>query len=176
MMRAIFLDRDGTINHDSKDFIKNWHEFKFLPGSKQAIKMFCDNGFRVFLITNQSGLARGLFSEQDLSEIHGNMVKEIEEAGGRIDEIFYCRHLPEDGCKCRKPSPELIFQASKLHNIDLKQSYMIGDKKADIDAGRNAGCMTVLVRTGNGKDYKGEQPDIIANDLLEAAHAIIKKK
>ena len=173
-MKAVFLDRDGTINEDSPAFIKSWSEFRFLPRAKKALSLLSNSGFKIIIVTDQSGIGRGLLSLEDLSDIHRKMTAEIEAAGGRIDGIFFCGHHPNDGCSCRKPKTGMFQQASQAHAIDLSKSYMIGDKPADIEAGKRAGCRAILVKTGLDASYQGLEPDFVAEDILEAANIIIK--
>lgn len=171
-MKAVFLDRDGVINEEA-GYVTSWDQFRFIPGSKEALRLLHSSGYKVFVITNQSGVARGLISESSLLEIHRRMSSEIGEAGGRVTEIYYCGHHPEDGCRCRKPGTGLLERAAAEYGIDLPGAYMIGDKPADIEAGKRAGSKTILVRTGYGMDYQGPEPDFIAADLLEAANMIV---
>jgi D-glycero-D-manno-heptose 1,7-bisphosphate phosphatase len=172
-MRAIFLDRDGVINEESPDYIKSWEEFHFLPGSLEAIKLLSLSDFKVFVVTTASGIARKFFTEADLTRIHETMLKEIRKNGGRIDGIYYCPHLPKDLCKCRKPETGLFEQALENYDIDIENSYIIGDKGSDIEAGKRFGCKTIRVRTGYGSSYSGPEPDFVAQDLLEAAKYIV---
>jgi D-glycero-D-manno-heptose 1,7-bisphosphate phosphatase len=173
-MKTVFLDRDGIINKDCKDYVKNWEEFSFLPGSKEAIAMLSKSGFNIFVVTNQSGIGRGVYSESDLHCIHEKMSKELEKSGGRIDKIYFCAHVPEDACKCRKPGTGMLKEASLEHGIDLKKSFMIGDKATDICAGKSAGCRTILVRTAISENYEGPQPDFCAGSLLEAVKIVLE--
>lgn len=172
-MKAVFLDRDGVVNRERADYVKSWAEFEFLPGSKEGIALLCRNSCKVFVITNQSGVARGVVSEESILEIHRNMVAEVEAAGGRIEEVYYCGHHPEDMCRCRKPEIGLFERAFADHGIDPQKSYMVGDKQADIEAGKRAGCRTILVRTGYGMNYSGPRADFVADDILEAAKIIV---
>jgi D-glycero-D-manno-heptose 1,7-bisphosphate phosphatase len=179
---VVFLDRDGVINRDSPDYIKSWSEFEFLPGSLEALKKLTVNGFAVIVITNQSVIQRTMVSLRELEHIHDMMKKAVRSNGGEIKDIFFCPHVPEDECGCRKPSPGLILEAGKKHRIDLKTSIMVGDSAKDIECARNAGCGNViLVKTGNGvmaeKQLKAKRihPDVIVRDLLEAAHWIISR-
>lgn len=178
--KFVFLDRDGVINQDSPDYIKNWKEFIFIPGSITAICNLNRAGFDVIIITNQSGIGRKLIHPSDLNEIHNNLVKEITAKGGRITDIFFCPHTPQDNCNCRKPLPNMLLQAQKKYTIDLSASIMVGDSAKDIECGQNA-CIgkTILVKTGNYKTAqkilteKGLKPDHITSDLLSAAKWII---
>jgi len=179
--KVVFLDRDGVINLDSSDYIKSWSEFKFIPQSIEAIKELTLKGFNVIVITNQSVINRNMVSGKGLEYIHDMMKNEIRSGGGLINDIFFCPHIPEDNCDCRKPRPGLIFQAQKAYSIDLKEAVMVGDSAKDIECARNAGCGTaVLVKTGNGAeaektlDEKKIFPDHIAQDLYEAVQWISK--
>lgn len=173
---TVFLDRDGVINHDSDAYIKHPDEFHFISKSPDAIALLNAKGFQVILITNQSAVARGMISVQTLDAILKKMTRGVEQAGGRIKDIFFCPHGPNQGCDCRKPKPGMILQAVACHGIDLKKAFMIGDSAKDIECGKNAGCaITILVKTGNGKKAlaalteKGIVPDFLAGDLYEAA-------
>jgi D-glycero-D-manno-heptose 1,7-bisphosphate phosphatase len=146
----IILDRDGVINYDSPDYIKSPQEWQAIPGSLEAIVKLNQHGYKVAIATNQSGLARGYFDEDTLTAIHQKMQKQLQTLGGHIDAIFYCPHLPEVGCACRKPQPGLLYQARDYFNIDLINTLMIGDSKKDLEAAQNAPCKGILVKTGNG--------------------------
>jgi len=143
--KAVFLDRDGIINKE-KNFITSWKEFEFVTGIFDNIKKLKKAGFLVIIVTNQSGVKRGLFTEETLKQIHVNMEKILKENEAKIDDIFYCPHYEDDNCKCRKPKPGMILEAAKKHNIDLKQSWVIGDTRRDIEAGERVGCNTILVK------------------------------
>lgn len=180
LKKVVFLDRDGTINVDSVDYVKSRSEFAFIPGSIEAIKDLTANGCTTIVITNQSALARGFVSPEELDAIHAMMCREVAAAGGKITDIFFCPHLPDDGCRCRKPAPGLIDQARQKYDIDLADSVMIGDSAKDIECGRNAGCgRTVLVESGLARDVekkllkKSIAADFVAGNLLEAAAWII---
>ena len=177
----VFLDRDGVINIDSSEYVKNESEFEFIPKSPEAIALLCKNGFHVIVITNQSLIGRKMISRKTLDAIFKKMKEGVKKAGGNIKDIFFCPHTPEECCSCRKPKPGLILDAQKKYQIDLAQSCMVGDSAKDIECARNAGCSkTLLVKTGNGlkaehKLYeKGITPDFIGSDLYETALWIIK--
>jgi len=149
-MKVIVLDRDGVINHDSDDYIKSVDEWIPIDGSIQAIAKLCDSGYRVMVATNQSGLARNLFDEYTLAHIHHMLCSMVEEAGGVIDGIFYCPHLPDEGCNCRKPGVGLLEQIELEYDCKLQGAYYIGDSFKDVEAALKFGCKPVLVRTGKG--------------------------
>ena len=183
LKNVVFLDRDGVINRNSPDYIKSWAEFKFLPGSIDAIKLLNLNGFVVIIITNQSVINRNMVSLDGLEYIHSMMKSAFKSGGGEIKDIFYCPHIPEDRCDCRKPEPGLIHRAKKTYHIDLANSVMVGDSVKDIMCARNAGCgHSILVKTGNGVDaekilaQKKIFPDQVAEDLLDAAKWIVGNK
>lgn len=148
---AVILDRDGVINHDSKDYIKSLDEFKLISGSVQAIADLHKAGWPVFVITNQSGLERGLYDEQTLAEMHKHLYQEVFKQGGDIQAIYYCPHHPDSGCECRKPKPGLFKQLALEHQIDLSQSYYVGDKSTDIEVALRVQAQPILVRSGQGQ-------------------------
>jgi len=181
-MKAIFLDRDGVINRDPGfgDYIKSWEEFQFLPGSIEAIKKLTENGYEIFVISNQAGVSKGLYSQEALDEITRNMLKAIESSGGRIHSVTYCIHLPEQGCSCRKPKTGMIESAVKGFDIDFKETYFIGDSRLDVGVGRNVGCKTILLLTGKEnpdriKDWPFK-PDFIKKDLKKAVEWVLKQR
>ncbi|MFH1479062.1 MAG: D-glycero-beta-D-manno-heptose 1,7-bisphosphate 7-phosphatase [Candidatus Omnitrophota bacterium] len=181
-MKAIFLDRDGVINIDpgKGDYIKSWEEFKFFPGSIEAIKKLNRAGYKIFVISNQAGVSKGLYSKTALDEITSNMLKEVRDQGGEISSVHYCIHLPEEGCSCRKPKTGLIEKATKGLDIDFENTYLIGDSRLDVGAGKNVGCKTILLLTGKEdpediKDWE-MQPDSIKDNLKEAVEWLLEKK
>ncbi|MFP4040550.1 MAG: D-glycero-beta-D-manno-heptose 1,7-bisphosphate 7-phosphatase [Desulfosudaceae bacterium] len=174
--KIVFLDRDGVINEDSPDYIKSWSEVTFIPGSLEAIRRLTRAGFAIIVVTNQSAVGRGLCSGEGLNYIFAKMNSRIAEEGGRLLDIFYCPHLPEDDCSCRKPRPGLIYQARDRYDLNLDSACLIGDSARDIRCARAASCgYAILVRTGNGRQAEKElaagniEPDFVAADLLEAA-------
>jgi len=181
MEYTIFLDRDGVINMDSPNYIKNESEFEFIPKSPEAIALLNENGFSVIVITNQSLIGRKMADQKDLDAIFKKMEKGVEKLGGRIKDIFFCPHTPKDNCLCRKPNPGLILEAKKKYNLDLDHSLMIGDSAKDIECARNAGCSkALLVKTGNGPKAetelsgKGILPDFTGRNLYETALWVIE--
>ena len=189
MKRAIFMDRDGTVS-DEVGYINHIDRYRLLPRSADAIRRINAAGFLAFVITNQSGVARGLFDEALLHEVHARLRGWLEQEGARLDGIYYCPHHPKEGtapwrqeCECRKPRPGLILKAAREHDVDLSSSYMIGDTVLDIEAARNAGMTGVLVLTGYGKgdlqyrmDSRGLTPAHVAGDLLEAVEWILERE
>lgn len=147
--KIVLLDRDGVINKKPKkgNYIKKWEEFKFLPGVIEAIKLLNNSGYKIFVISNQAGIARGRMSENDLDLIHKNMKKELLKNGTKVHGIYYCPHGWNEGCKCRKPKPGMLFKASEEHLFDLTKAVFIGDDRRDMEAGKKAECKTILVNT-----------------------------
>ncbi len=173
--RAVFLDRDGTIAEDVH-YCSRVEDFKILPGVPQGIQLLNEHGFKVVVITNQSGIARGYFTEETLSLIHQRMKDELTRYNAWVDAIYICPHHPEERCECRKPKPTLLLQAAKEMDIALQFSYMVGDDIKDIEAGRAAGCKTIMVTTGpnQGNSQTGKPPDYISSNLYEAVEWIVK--
>jgi len=155
MSKIIILDRDGVINYDSDYYIKSVDEFMPLPGSLDAIASLCHSGFKVFVATNQSGIARGLFSLKTLHSMHHKLQNLLAEKNAAIEQFYYCPHGPDDHCLCRKPKPGLIQQIAREHLpnglADLHDVYVIGDSRRDLQAGMKAGTKIALVKTGKGK-------------------------
>ncbi|HEY1789902.1 MAG TPA: HAD-IIIA family hydrolase [Verrucomicrobiae bacterium] len=144
---AIILDRDGVLNVKAPraNYIRNWGEFKWMPGAMESLCLLNSAGFRVIIVSNQAGINRKAMTEDDLFDIHRKMVKEVEQAGGRIDAIYYCPHDWEEGCECRKPKPGMLFQAQHDFNLDLSRTLFIGDDERDGQAAEAAGCLSALV-------------------------------
>ncbi len=160
--KVVFLDRDGVINKRPKraDYVKSWDEFIFLPGAIEAIKLLRDKGYRIFIISNQSGIARRIVTKKDLDQIHKKMIQELKRKGAKIDGIYICPHGWDEGCECRKPKPGLLYQASREHLIDLTKSLFIGDDIRDKEAGDAAGCKTILIKS--------------RQNLLQIAHNLVQ--
>jgi D-glycero-D-manno-heptose 1,7-bisphosphate phosphatase len=179
--RAIFLDRDGTINVE-REFLHRPAEFEFIPGAPQAIRLLNDAGFLVIVVTNQSGVARGYYDESAIIRLHRHLDAELARFGAAIDGYYFCPHHPEystgshgKSCACRKPQAGMLLKAANDFPLDLASSYLIGDKLADVEAGLNAGCRPILVRTGYGAAESAKLPADIAvyDDLLTAVRAIV---
>ena len=154
-MKICILDRDGTINEDSEEFVKSPGEWRPLPGSLEAIARLNHAGWHVVIVTNQSGLGRGLFDTGELNAMHAKMHSMLAAVGGRVDAIFFCPHTPEDECSCRKPLPGLYNQISERYGIDLTGMPTVGDSMRDLVAGAAVGCQPHLVLTGKSAQYRG---------------------
>jgi D-glycero-D-manno-heptose 1,7-bisphosphate phosphatase len=150
-MKLVVLDRDGTINHDSDQFIKSPAEWKPIKGSLEAIARLSQAGYRVVVATNQSGIARGLFDTATLIAIHDAMQRAVAQFGGRIDAIFFCPHAADSACECRKPKPGMLREIGRRFNLSLDGVYAVGDSLRDVEAAAAAGARPVLVLTGKGK-------------------------
>lgn len=146
-VRAIFLDRDGVLTRERSDYVKNQDELDLLPGIFKPLREIRNRGFRIILVTNQSVVGRGLASHETLRMIHQKLSDELEKNGCYLDAIYYCPHLPQDGCDCRKPQPGMILRAARELGIDLNRSWLIGDKEIDMEAARRAGCKGLKVPT-----------------------------
>jgi D-glycero-D-manno-heptose 1,7-bisphosphate phosphatase len=177
--QAVFLDRDGVINENRRDYVRNWEEFEFLPGALASLCRLAEGDHSVIIISNQSAINRGLVSRSDVDRINQRMVKEIEKAGGRIDGIYVCPHRPDEGCDCRKPKPGLLYQAVEELGIDLTSSYLVGDALSDMGAALAARCTPFLVLTGRGRQELARARDsgfvdfVYASDLTEAVDWIV---
>lgn len=167
----IILDRDGVLNEESRFYIKTPDEWIPIPGSAEAVAKLNQAGHKVVIATNQSGVARGLFTEAMLGKIHDKLRAELAGAGAHVDDIFYCPHHPDDNCDCRKPKPGLLLQIAEKFNIDLtNNTVFIGDNKRDVEAAQAVNCKPILLRTS-----QVEMPDIETyTDLAEAVDAILK--
>ncbi len=178
-MPDIFLDRDGVINYNRTDHVKCWEEFEFLPGSIEALVSLKKAGYRVFVITNQAIVNRGDLSSATLDSIHYRMQRKVARAGGWIEAVLYCPHLPEEKCPCRKPQAGLIHQAEQYYGAQAAGNWLVGDHINDLDAGERAGCRTLLVLSGRGAKSFAEanlgqtRPDTLVADDLAAAVKII---
>jgi len=183
--RAVFIDRDGTMNVDV-GYVSSPDQLELYPWTAGAIRLLNDAGIEAVVVTNQSGIARGFCSEQMLELIHARMTFELKQAGARIDAIFYCPHHPDVGeppyraaCQCRKPQPGLLQRAAAARGLDLSSCFVIGDKASDIALGQNAGVRSALVLTGYGRETLDNpdlwpcEPDLVADNLLEAVKVIL---
>jgi len=175
MSRAVFLDRDGTIARDVL-YCSRPEDFELLDTVPEAMKLLQDNDFKLVVITNQSGIARGYFNEKTLDQIHQKMRHLLEEHGVLLDGIYYCPHHPDDACDCRKPGIALFTRAADDLSIDLGQSFVVGDMQMDIDAGNSTGCRTIWVKTGpNGSKGPASSYDYASENLIAAVKWILGK-
>lgn len=148
MNKAVFLDRDGVINEvlsKRVKFVNKLSDIYYLEKVPEAIRLLGEAGYKIFVVTNQGGVGLGYLSEAGLEKIHVKMKLDIEQEGGRIEEFACCIHKPHEGCSCRKPEAGMILSLGEKHGIDLSQSFMVGDREPDIEAGRKAGCSTILI-------------------------------
>ncbi len=178
-MKLIILDRDGVINYDSKDYIKSAAEWQALPGSLEAIARLNRHGYRVAVVSNQSGLAQGKFTRAALQAIHEKMQQELAQHGGRIEAIFFCPHAPDEGCDCRKPRPGLLQQLARQLGVSLAGVPVVGDKPSDIKAARAVGAAPILVKTGHGQScvQAGAVPAALPvyDDLAAVVEELVQK-
>lgn len=173
--RYVLLDRDGVINHDSDDFIKSPEEWLPIEGSLEAIALLNRHGYKVVVITNQSGVARGLFDTATLETIHAKMLRMAEEKGGKIDAIYFCPHGPDDNCNCRKPKPGLLEAFARDRHASLKGVAVIGDSLRDLQSAEAVGASPILVKTGKGRTTLTENPQLnipVFENLYDAAKHI----
>jgi len=179
-IKVVLLDRDGVINADSDEYIKSVEEWQPLPGSLEAIAQLHRAGFAVGIVTNQSGVGRGLLSAETLSDIHRHMLHQIENAGGFVKHIFFCPHAPSAGCECRKPKPGLLFAAAEYFACGVEHMVYVGDKPTDVQAARAAGVYPVLVRSGYGANtvanWQGDDLPDVCTDLAEFTTALLESK
>lgn len=184
--RAVFIDRDGTLNVE-KDYVFKIADFEFIEGAIEAIRLLNDNYFKVVVISNQSGIARGFYTPNDVHILHDHIERELRKQKAHIDAFFYCPHHPEGSidefrrvCDCRKPNPGMVLQAQEKLNLDLARSYVIGDNLSDIKLKEKVPMKGILVKTGHGEEtikiLKNEltQPDRIEENLLESVRYIIR--
>jgi len=153
-MKLVILDRDGTINHDSDDFIKSPEEWRPIKGSLEGIARLTQAGYRVVVATNQSGIARGLLDTRTLFAIHDALQRAAAQVGGRIDAFFFCPHAADAACECRKPRPGMLLEVARRFNVSLAEVCMVGDARRDLEAAVAAGARPVLVLTGRGAETR----------------------
>lgn len=176
---AIFMDRDGTVSEEV-GYMYDAGLFRLFPWTGEAIQKINQSGMKSVLITNQSGVGRGYFTESTLQQVHAVLQRGLEQWEARLDAIYYCPHAPETDCECRKPKPGMILRAAQDLDIDLPRSFMIGDRYLDVRAAEAAGIRSILVRSGDGASevakYSGQpvpQPTFVADNLLHAVNAIL---
>lgn len=176
LRRAVFLDRDGTIAEDVS-YCRRPEDFRVFARAAEAVAMLNEAGLAVVVVTNQSGLARGYFTEEALAQIHQKMKGELARYGAWVDAVYYCPHHPDDGCGCRKPATDLFQRAAEELGLALAGSYVVGDCEMDVRAGQTLGCQTVLVETGPAPwTPDGASPDHRALTLYEAAQWILSRE
>ena len=173
MIKLVILDRDGVINEDSPNFVKSPEEWRAIPGSLEAIALLNKAHILVAIASNQSGIARGLFSEIELDAIHQKMAHELMAHQGHIDKIFYCPHGPDKNCECRKPKPGLLLQAMHYFKVTPNETCFVGDSQRDIDAAISAHCQPILVCTGNGLETSVKNKMTTYPDLLAFSQTLI---
>jgi D-glycero-D-manno-heptose 1,7-bisphosphate phosphatase len=185
MNKAVFLDRDGVITKEPPYYAHKIEQLGLIPKSAEAIRLLNESGFKVIVVSNQAGVARGYYQEKNIQIYNNEMKRQLEEKGARIDAIYYCPHYLKAtikeyriDCDCRKPKPGMLKRAEKDLDLDLKCSFLIGDKMSDIEAGYRAGCKTILVLTGQGNDESKKiskmniKPNYISKDLHTAIQII----
>jgi histidinol-phosphate phosphatase family protein len=180
--RAVFLDRDGVINRYPGDklYVTRLSRFKFLPQAKRGVALLTKAGFKVFVISNQAGVGRGVYSRKELDKITVYMSKEVEDAGGKLNAVHYCIHRPEENCSCRKPKVGMIKLAiSKHKEIDLKKSFFVGDTIRDVLTAKGAKLRSILVFSGkeklkNRRNWEAD-PDYLCKNLYQAARLILRE-
>ena len=178
---AVFVDRDGTIIRE-KNYLRKIKDVKLIRGAVSGLKMLARRGYKLFIVTNQSGIARGYLSEKKLKQINGYLVKLLNKKGAAVDGVYFCPHMPGYGCKCRKPALGMVVEACRKTKINLSKSFAVGDHVNDFLLGQNMGGRGIFLLTGHGrKELKkikascgGLKPDFISKNLFEAAKIIIK--
>ena len=174
MKKAAFLDRDGVINRKAREgeYVTRWEEMQILPGVSDAIALLNRAGYHVIVVSNQRCVAKGLITTADLEALHRRLCEALARDGAMIDAIYYCPHETQPPCRCRKPQPGMLLDAARDHDIDLGASWMIGDSKADVEAGKSAGCNTALLTGGERGAREGA--GTVAASLLEAVQHILQ--
>jgi D-glycero-D-manno-heptose 1,7-bisphosphate phosphatase len=173
--KAVFLDRDGVINRKAPEgeYIERWDEIVILPGVGDAIKRLNEASYRVIVVTNQRGVAKGKVRLSELDHIHQELIRSFAKNGATIDNIYYCPHDLDKKCECRKPEPGMLSRAVDEFDIETRLSWMVGDSAADVLAGQKAGCRTVLIsELFSGKS--GELADVVAENLSQAVQSILQ--
>lgn len=172
MKKAVFLDRDGTVMYD-EGYLADPDGVRLLPGVVDALRELRDAGYSLILVTNQSGIGRGMFGEQEMNSVNDRLKSLFAEHGIQFDDILCCPHVPSDNCDCRKPSPKLLLDAAEKHGIDLSASAMVGDKPSDPETGLAAGCECNILLTPEPARF-ADKPYRVAVDLSDAAGIIIR--
>ena len=169
--RAVFVDRDGTLIHDA-DYCSDPSQVKAFEGAAAALRRLKDAGFKIIVITNQSGIGRGFFSEEQYRAVEAEVSRQLGD--GLIDATYFCPDPPDQPTTCRKPAPGMVLEAASDHNVDLSRSFLIGDKEIDAECAHNAGVRAIRVRTGFDKTTEGSRADWVAEDLQGATEIILK--
>jgi D-glycero-D-manno-heptose 1,7-bisphosphate phosphatase len=178
MHRAIFMDRDGTVSEEV-GYMYHAGLYKPFPWTGQAIRRINESGMKAVLVTNQSGIGRGYFSAATVAEVHDVLNTELTRWNAHLDAIYYCPHSPDANCECRKPNTGMLLQAQREMGIDLKRSFVIGDRYLDIRMAHAAGAHAILVRSGDGENelrhrsMEDVQPELVSENLLTAVNAIL---
>jgi D-glycero-D-manno-heptose 1,7-bisphosphate phosphatase len=160
---AVFFDRDGTLIHDTH-YPSKPDDVRFMPGAREALIQLQQQGFLLFIISNQSGIGRGYITPEEAESVHRKVAADLEASGIKLVYAYYCPHSPDDNCKCRKPSPYMLMDAADKFNLEIGRSFMIGDRSVDIETGKRAGCRTILLRESLIVEEQESQPDYIAAD------------
>ena len=174
MNKAVFLDRDGVINVE-KEYLHKPEDFEFIPGVVETCRRFIESGFKLVIITNQAGIARGFYTDEDFHNVNQHMLAHFKKNQIQISHVYYCPHHPKFSgeCDCRKPAPGMLIQAAEEHDIELKQSIIIGDKESDVNAGINAGlCKQFLISTGHKIDRENTRATAVIDSLEEVFNYI----
>ena len=167
-MRAVLLDRDGVLNVERPDYVKSWKEFQWLPRAREALALLTKKGWPLFIVTNQSGINRGLMTEENLLEIHRNMENDLAEYEVKLDGIYHCPHRPDENCECRKPAKKLFERIIQKTQLDADTSWMVGDKVTDLIPALSCGLNTILLNNSGGRNHAEQlkiqsvQPDLYA--------------
>jgi len=176
MNKAVFLDRDGVINRKAPEgqYVTRWEDLELLAGSAEAIAALNNEGFKVIVVTNQRGVAKGFLTVAELESMHERMCSDMATRGALITAVYYCPHETDPACGCRKPSPKMLFTAADQHEIDLNASWMVGDSDKDVEAGKRAGCRTI--RIGQDSAAEPHEADLAAKSLLDASGLILREE
>ena len=170
---AVFVDRDGTIIED-RDYCSDPKDVKIFAGAPEALRRLKSNGFKLIIITNQSGIGRGLFTLEQYRAVEAEVLRQLGD--GLIDASYFCPDAPHQHCNCRKPATGMVCAAAREHQLDLSRSFLVGDKETDVECGHNAGVRAIRVKTGPGSDVAGSQADWVAKDLPAATQIILDRQ
>jgi D-glycero-D-manno-heptose 1,7-bisphosphate phosphatase len=173
-MRAVFLDRDGVLIESAPagEYVAKWEEVRFLPGAVSSVATLYKAGFKIVIVTNQRGVALRKVQPEHLADIHNRITAKFAECGVTIAGIYFCPHDTWERCLCRKPAPGMLLRAAEDHMLDLRHCWMVGDAPSDIEAGKQAGCKTILIKTATARKKDEANADLVADDLQSAADQI----